>query len=325
MLHTLYQSKLLTRTFLLYSLCLLQACDYSPKAKKTWPLASEGIFSAAFAGRHALFGSVNGIAYLWVLGKKAPKYSWQHGKDNPEGMVAVAISDNEKYALTAQRNSLAWWRIKDGKLLKSWGFDFIKSLSLSKDGQFALIGLADQAVYFTLKYGKTIYAFKHDSGISATALSNDLRYALTGADNASVILWNLKNGKKVHTWQHTTKISSLALDPKNRYAMTNEALGKTQIWSIKSGKLKRTLGPKLMTVSSATFSPNGKYLATGRTSQRIDLWKIKTGKNIKHWTPKKSETWRPSASTILALEFLPTGKKLLSASSNGYAQLWKTR
>ncbi len=300
-------------------------CTKTSKAKKTWNLAKEGVFSATFSKQYALMGSTSGKAILWELGKKNVLHTWQHGKDAEGGVVAVDISGDEKYAITAERNSLAWWRIKDGKLLGSWGFPFIKSVSLSKDGRFALIGMNERALYFALQYGKTVYRFDHQGPVGATALSADGKFALTGSDDTTAKLWQLENGKLRHTWNHRSKIASVAISAKSRFAATSEALGETRIWSPKSGKLKRTVGPKVMTISSAAFSPNEKYLATGRTSQRIDLWRIKSGKSMKSWIPKKADDWRPSASTILALEFTGKGKALLSAASNGYAQMWKVR
>ena len=315
----------LTTLLILSMLLVASACTKSSKAKKTWNLASEGIFSAAFSNHYALLGSTGGKAGLWDLGKKSLLFTWQHGKDQNAGIVAAALASNEQYAVTAERDSLAWWRVKDGKLMGSWGFPFIKSISLSKDGKFALIGMHDRALYFALQYGQTIYSFDHERPVGATALSEDGKFALTGSDDTTAKLWLLDSGTLRHTWKHRSKIASVAISAKSHYAVTCEALGKTQIWSPKTGKLKRSIGPKVMTVTSAAFSPNEKYLATGRSSQRIDLWQVKSGKSLKYWTPKKTTIWRPSAATILALEFTGRGKSLLSAASNGYAQLWKVR
>ena len=108
-----------------------------------------------------------------------------------------------------------------------------------------------------------------------------------------------------------------------KYAITNPALGQTNVWNTTTGKLKQSIGPSLLTISAADFSQNQAFLATGRTSQRIDMWKLKNGQDMQQWKPKKQNIWRPSASTILALKFINDGKKLLSASSNGYVQMWK--
>ena len=304
---------------------ILSGCGNTTKSAKTWEIAPEGVFSAAFSNQFVLLGSVDGNAELWDLKRNTQTYSWQHGNDRSGGIIAVAISDNEKYALTAQRNSLVWWRIRDSRIMGSWNLDSIQSATLSKDGQFALIGLEDRAIYFALRYGKALFSFEHDGRITSTDLSADRRYALTGSRDKSAKLWRLSDGRNVHTWPHRLEIAALAIGPGNRYVLTNEALGSTRLWSVKTGKLEKTIGPERMTLSAAIFSPNGKYLATGRTSQGIDLWRIQSGQNIKHWTPKKSSFWRPSASTVLALEFTSTGRNLLSATSQGSIQLWNMR
>ncbi len=276
-----YRNTALTTLLILGMLVVASGCTRPSKAKKTWNLASEGIFSAAFSNHYALLGSTDGTAGLWDLGKKSQLFTWRHGKDQSKGIVAASLAGNEEYAVTAERDSLAWWRVKDGKLMGSWGFPFIKSLSLSKDGKFVLIGMHHRALYFALQYGKTIYSFDHTSPVGATALSDDGKFALTGSDDTTAKLWHLDSGKLRHTWKHRSKIASVAISAKSRYAVTSEALGRTQIWLPKTGKLKRSIGPKLMTVTSAQFSPNEKYLATGRSSQRIDLWQVKSGKILK--------------------------------------------
>ena len=213
-------------------------------------------------------GSTTGKAILWDLAKKNVLHTWQHGKDAEGGVVAVDIAGNEEFAITAERNSLAWWRIKDGKLLGSWGFPFIKSVSLSKDGRFALIGMNEQALYFALQYGKTVYRFDHQGPVGATALSADGKFALTGSDDTTAKLWQIENGTLRHTWKHRSKIASVAISAKSHFAATSEALGETHIWSPKSGKLKRKFRPQshdhfLSRLFSGRKIPgHGPYLAT---------------------------------------------------------------
>lgn len=311
------------KLFLIISLFfLLSACERDSKAERTIPLSEDGLFSAAVSEQYALIGKASGPAELWQLAPKHLLHTWQHTDEN-DGIIKVAISGNEHYAMTAERNSIAWWRISDGTLLNVWSLPNIHSLSLSYNGQFALIGLDDKAIYFTLKDGKTLYAFEHENTVLATALSKGGRYALTGSVDNTAKLWNLSNGKLKHTWQHSNQLATVALSEDDQYALTNAALSQTQIWKTRNGKLAKELGPKLLTLSAAQFSANGKYVTTGRTSQRIDLWDVKTGHLLKYWRPKKDEKWRPSAATILALAFNHNDKKITSIAANGYLQRWK--
>ncbi len=299
----------------------LSACDISSKADRTYFIAKEGILAASLSSKYALISSSTGAAKLWQLKPKTLLHSWQHTDDNP-GIIHTAISGNEEYAMTAEHHSIAWWRISDGVLLNVWSLQDIRSLSLSTDGKFALIGLNDKAIYFSLMHGLTQYAFAHEAPVSATAISQSGKYAITGSEDRTAKLWELSTGNLVHTWNLKNTLEVVALSHNDQYALTNAALGQTKLWHTKSGKLYKQIGPNLMTLSSAIFSHDDKSLITGQLSQRIDQWDIKTGKQGHYWRPKKAVLWRPSAATILDFSETEDHKKLYTVASNGYIQRW---
>ena len=305
----------------LFCFFLLSACNNTPKPEKTVNLAPEGLFSAALSKQYALLGTSKSHAELWQLKPKKLLHTWQHTDEN-NGIIALDISENEQFAITAERGSIAWWRISDGKLLTIWSLPGITHVSLNAAGDFALIGLQDKAIYFSLQYGKTLYAFPHQDVITATALSANGKYALTGSKDGEAKLWELSAGELTHSWKNPTKLSVAALSADGKYALTNAALGLTQIWNTQKGKVSTQIGPKLMTLTAAKFSKNGKYLISARTAQRIDLWRVRTGKNVKYWRLTTGEEW-PSAATILALSFTSNEKKFYSVSSKGILQRWR--
>ncbi len=299
------------------------ACDKTPKPEKTISLATNGLFSADISENYALLGTIEGYGELWdIKGKPSLIHQWKHTDEN-NGIIATDISATEEFAITAENDSIAWWRLSDGILLAVWGLPGINSISISSDGQFALIGLADKAVYLALQYGKTLFAFEHEDTVSATALSMSGNYALTGSEDHTAKLWDLSTGKLKHSWQHYNKLSTVALSPDDKYALTNAALSQTRLWKISTGKVHKEIGPKLITISSAEFSTNNKFLLIGHTTQRIDLWKVNSGKLLKFWRPKKKENWRPTAATILSLRFTANNKKFYSIATNGFIQRWR--
>ncbi|RLA22868.1 MAG: hypothetical protein DRQ61_05265 [Gammaproteobacteria bacterium] len=319
---------LLIRALLVSFLLLLSGCDQSPPADKSWALADEGLFSAAVSedGRYALLGSTTGKALLWDLKKrKKPLYVWQHQEGKAGGIIAVALSPDHKYALTAERGSLAWWDTSSGKTLGFWTIPEIYSLSISSDGQRALIGLRDQSFYFSLQKGTYIHTLPHAGMVYANDLSKDGRYAITASDRKEVKLWSLSSGKLKHSWSLPSKPYAVALSPNGKLAITNAASGSTTIRKTKSGKTAHTLPPARTTLSALVFSPNSKLLASARIAQRIDLWDVKSGSNTKFWRPQKSNAHRPSAATVLALEFTHKGKRLMSITSGGIVQRWKVK
>ncbi|MCF7969935.1 MAG: WD40 repeat domain-containing protein [Methylococcaceae bacterium] len=302
---------------------LLVACDNTPKAERTYELAQQGLFSASLSKNFALIGTTaRGNAELWQLKPKQLLHTWQH-TDEKNGILYTAISDNEQYALTAEKESLAWWRISDGVLMNVWYLPNISAITLSADGQFALIGLEDKAIYYSLQHGTTRYAFKHESSVTKVDISASNQLAITGSSDETAKLWDLNNGQEKFSWPHQSKLSVVAISPDDKYALTNEGLGTVRLWKTQTGKLYKQLGSQLITLSAATFSDNSKYLMGGRVSQRIDLWDIKRGEIINYWRPKKDSFWTPSAATILALTFSENERKIYSIASNGYLQLWK--
>lgn len=305
--------------------CSLLACDQTPKPEKTHLLAANGLFSASLSENYALLGTIDGYGELWnIKGKPSLIHQWKHTDEN-NGIIATDISLTEEFAITAERNSIAWWRIADGTLLSVWSLPNINSISISPDGQFALIGLADKAIYLALQYGKTLYAFAHDDSVVTTDLSNSGLYALTGSEDNTAKLWDLTTGELKYTWQHRNQLSIVALSHDDKYALTNAALSQTRLWKISNGKLHKEIGPKLITLSSAEFSNNNRFLLIGHTTQRIDLWKVNSGKLINFWRPKKEDNWRPTAATILSLKFTANDKKFYSIATNGFLQKWRNK
>ena len=302
--------------------CFLSACDQTPKPEKTLSLASN-LFSANISENFALLGTMEGFGELWdIKGKPSLIHQWKHTDEN-NGIIAADISPTEEFAITAEKNSIAWWRISDGTLLAVWGLDDIFNITISPDGQFALIGLADKAIYLALQYGKTLYAFEHNDRVLTSDISASGQYALTGSEDHTAKLWDLSTGKLKYTWEHHNKLSTVALSKDDKYALTNAALSYTRLWKLSNGKLHKEIGPKLITLSAAEFSKDNKYLLTGHTTQRIDLWNVKTGKLLKFWRPKKDANWRPTAATILSLNFTANNKKFYSIASNGFLQKWR--
>ncbi len=309
---------------ILFCLFAVSACDLTEKPEKTAVLAKNGVFSANLSAHYALIGTLTGHAELWKLKPKSLLHKWQHTDDN-NGVIALDVSSQEEYAITAEKNSIAWWRISDGTLLSVWSLPDIFSVSISPDGQFALVGLADKAIYLALQYGKALYAFEHKDAVLVTDLSDSGRYAVTGSEDYTAKLWDLSTGKLEHSWQHDNKLSTLAISHNDKYVLTNAALSQTRLWKVSSGKLHKQIGPARITLSSVAFSNNDKYLLAGHISQRIDLWAVSTGKLIKFWRPKKTDQWRPTAATILALNFTRKNKKFNSIATNGYLQRWRIK
>ena len=310
---------------MLFLLTMLSACSQSSKPLKTWQLSAQGLTAAALTNNHALLATIEQGGLLWQLKPKKLLHQFRHGNTQKQALIAVALSANGHYAVTADREGLAWWSVKTGKPLASWMLENIQDVAVSKDGRWALVGLSNQAVYLSLSTGKTRFAFPHNHKVATVSLDLKGKFALTGGNDGLAKLWNLRNGKLLHAWEHATKLATVTLSPQGTYAMTNANLGPVQIWKTRTGKRLRQLGPKFITATSAAFSPKEGLLAIGHPSQGIDLWHLKSGKRLRRFDPLRPDSWRPSASPVLALAFVKRSKYLLSVTSDGTVQKWRIK
>ncbi|MBQ0725690.1 MAG: hypothetical protein KBT50_09310 [Cycloclasticus sp.] len=317
-------------SFLISRLCFigliatLAACQSESVADKTWTHSDQGLFTASLSNDAslALVASTEGPAKLINTLSNKTLHQWQHTDAN-DGIIATAISANKKFAITAEKNSLALWQIDNGKIIGLWDFPNITDLAISFDGKRALIAMENnQAYYFDLYHGKIIRTFNHTGVVNSVALSKNGQFALTGGNDHHAKLWSLKTGELTQQWSHSFKIYKVALSDDGKYAMSNASLGKTRLWDTQTGDQLSELPMRYMTVTAGVFSPDSNSLLTGRPNQRIDLWDVKSGQLMRTWLPKKHMLWRPKTAAIIALGFSKKGHYFLSESSSGSAHQW---
>lgn len=314
----------ITRLCFISLIATLAACQAESVPDKTWTHSEQGLFTASFSNDASLVlaASTEGPAKLINTQSNKTLHQWQHTDAN-DGIIATAISANKKFALTAEKNSLALWQIGNGKIIGLWDFPNITDLAISFDGQRALIAMEDsQAYYFDLYHGKIIHTFNHTGVINSVALSNNGQFALTGGNDHQAKLWALETGELAQQWSHSFKIYKVALSDDGKYAMSNASLGKTRLWDTQTGDQLSELPMRYMTVTAGVFSPDNNTLLTGRPNQRIDLWDVKSGQLLRTWLPKKHALWRSKTAAIIALAFSQNDQYFLSESSSGVALQW---
>jgi WD40 repeat protein len=303
----------------------LTACQFESTSEKTWVHDEKGLFDASFSkdGKLALVATLGQPARLIDMATNKPLHEWKHTDDN-KGIIASAISANNKFAITAESTSLALWETKSGKIIGYWDFPIITDIAISDNGLRAIIGMEkNMAYYFDLYHGKIIHTFDHGGFVNTVALSNNNQYAITGGNDQYAKLWDLKTGELKHKWRQNFKIYDVAISDDGRYAMSNASLGKSRLWDTQTGEMLSQLPMRYMTISASVFSPDGKTLLTGRPNQRIDLWDVKTGELLNTWLQPKGFLWGNTAAAIIALAFSADGQFFFSEASDGTAKMWK--
>lgn len=303
---------------------VLSACQYESQSDKTWTHDEAGLLTASFSndGSLALVSATNDAARLIDVETNKTIHQWRH-TDNNSGIIKTAISANKKFAITAERNSLAMWEVTSGKIIGYWDFPSITDIAISANGLFAVIGMeSDKAYYFDLYNGKIIHTFTHDGFVNTVALSKNNQFVITGGNDQYAKLWIIKTGELVQQWRQNFKIYDVLLSDDGEYAMSNASLGKTKLWSTETGKMISQLPMRYMTVSASAFSADATTLLTGRPNQRIDLWDVKTGTLLNTWLPPQSFLLSRDTFAIIALAFTGDGQSFVSENSRGIAKRW---
>ncbi|MCK4707044.1 MAG: hypothetical protein KAU21_00370 [Gammaproteobacteria bacterium] len=319
------------KLLLSFVLLNLVACSDKGVELGQWLHEDTGSYGAAISpdNKYLLTGSIGGYGRVWNVAKNEVIYSIQHKDNNEGGLIAAAFSEDSKFLVAIEQQSITRWNVSDGRLVGYWSWPDLRDVAISASGRYALIGMkANQAIYFDMQEGKMVYVFPHHEKITSVALSRDGRFALTGADDWHASLWNLSTGEHVWSKNMKYKISRVELSDDGELALASAYVGQSKIFSTDStGKLVSQLAVKSrgMTVVSADFSDDGKILATGRAAKGIDIWDVKTGKSIKSWLPEVKHKVQPDSATILDLNISSDNSKLLSESSTGIGQLWSIK
>jgi WD40 repeat protein/uncharacterized caspase-like protein len=145
----------------------------------------------------------------------------------------------------------------------------------------------------------------HSADVSAVALSQDGRLALTGSEDGTAILWDVESGRQI--WRlpgHTPPVNGLALSPDAAMVLTVDAGHVVRVWDTATGEERfRAWG------RAAAFSPIGKMMvaADGGTLQ---LWDTSSG--------LKRESTVALGMVFTSVAFAPAGGLVWAGGSDGH-------
>ncbi len=311
----------------LYLLLLLSGCDEATPPKSSWENAVQGLYTAALSndGKYGISGSINHGGALWDMESKERLYNWNHTKGEYTGIVAAAVSPENRYAATASHRTIVLWEVANGSPIWFWTAPGnILSMALTPNGDYALLGLDNHtAVVFDIKNGGVKRTLHHNSRVRSVALSNDAKYALTGSDDRTAKLWELQSGEMLHTWKHENQVITVRLSSSGQYAFSAAQGDRAVIWNTGNGSIKKELpikkGPYIASAAytAASFSDDETELLTGTNSQLVQLWKIQNGEAIKSWKVGKKDRWKPTSATVLAVSFSNKRGRYFAIASNG--------
>ncbi len=155
--------------------------------------------------------------------------------------------------------------------------------------------------------------------VNAVSFSPDGQYALSGAANNTIKLWEVVTGREIQTFHGLTEQPiSVALSPDGERLVSETSDGIVRLWDVDSGEAVRTIEEHSEAVLGATFSPDGqRILSGGDASGTLHLWDADTGDLVRRFDDNDE--------AIFSVTFSPDGEYVLSGSGqSGTLKLWET-
>jgi WD40 repeat protein len=213
--------------------------------------------------------------------------------------------------------ALELWDLNTGKVARSFGYDSLRAIAFSPQGNFVLAGGNDMRLTLWDSTGTEIKSFAGYTGtVRYITLSPDgqtLISVSTGTkdDQNLIRFWDTGAGVVKHDISTPNIIQSLAFSPNGNLALDNHL----SLWDLSNYATIRTFTrPSEYDSHSVAISPDGKYALSGEdwegyaTKNTLTLWNLGNGQKIRTFTGHKGD--------ITSVAFSPNGKFALSGATS---------
>lgn len=288
-------------------------------------IAEQGIYHGSLSndGRYALVASIHHGARLWDLQQEALLYSWSHAQQGYSDILFTALSPEAKFALTADKRTLAPWYLQDGQAQGFWSMPAdIRSAALGASGRYAALGLQSGEVIFTdLGTGQFNGVFPHGEAVRSVAISADSRFIASGGVDHLIKLWSLTDGELLAVWPQPHHVIALVFSSDGQRLLAASSRGGATVYDLRRQTELWTLSDP-NTIKSAAFSQDNQRLLVGSASQGVQLWQVGQEKPLAKWRLERAELWKPTAGIVYDVAFSADERSATAVLSNGLVQRW---
>lgn len=190
----------------------------------------------------------------------------------PDGKRAVSRLGVDIRVPSANSPYIILWDIKSGEIIHSISY-YAKVVSITQDGQYALIGCSDTFMLMNLIQGKIRYSFE---GIDINSLN---QFCLTPDGRVLIIeqiFWDIKLRKTIKKLENSKIIlSRIHVSPCGKWVICHGGDGEYKIWNIRTDFIK-TLN---IVGHSLLFTPDGRRAFT-LDHKKCYLWDFDAGKKL---------------------------------------------
>ncbi len=167
-----------------------------------------------------------------------------------------------------------------------------------------------------VEMGRVLFVYrKHDALVNAVTWSPDGQRIASGADDATVQVWDPSTGGSLLTYRrHKKLVEAVAWSPDGLRIASGGFDNTVQVWNAANGTPIFTYQGHTNSVVTVAWSPDSARIASGSYDTTIQVWDAADGGHVL--------TYRGHRSIVHTLAWSPKGKYIASASFDHTVQVW---
>jgi WD40 repeat protein len=280
---------------IIFSSLLLTACGIGKQPERFDELARQGVHALCLnqEGNYAFAGSIHHGGSLWRLRPLDRLYNWNHQAGQNSSISSCDFSPESNFVATTDNRTIALWNSITGEAIWLWDAPGdIQDISLSNNGQYALLAMADYtATLFDIKNGGIKHTLRHEGIVYDVSIDRQGIFAASASDDSSARIWNLNNGKQIQRLEHGNQVRTAEISADGRFVFTSALGDPGRLWESETGQIISEFPINSGFYSSVRFSEEGSKLLTGSSAGKIQLWQTTTGKLEQTWQAIPKNKW----------------------------------
>ncbi len=166
-----------------------------------------------------------------------------------------------------------------------------------------------------VEMGRVLFVYrKHTALVNAVSWSPDGRFIASGADDATVQVWDASNGSSILNRRQKKLVEAVAWSPDGKRIASGGYDNTVQVWHAEGGTPIFTYQGHTNHVVTVAWSPDSARIASGSYDNTVQVWDAADGGHVL--------TYRGHMSIVHTLAWSPGGKYIASASFDNTVQVW---
>lgn len=324
--------------------CLVSATACTPEntPSDSFTVANQGLLCAAYSpdGEHLFTGSFQHGGALWQQVSGERLYNWNLKAGEYSAFSSADFSEDGNFVAVSNGETVTIWNVASGEVVthlqspaqslaienatEIWatenGNEYwskpgrVLDLALSK--QYLLLGLENQvSLLIDTASRSVIGALPHQDVITAVAMDEMARFAITGSRDGEAIVWSLDSGKMQSTYQTASAITFVDIAATGEVAIVASYQGPVELISTSTSEPIATLFKTNPGITAARFDRVRKRLLIGTAREQIMLFDLGSNTLLQNWQIPFDGPWHKAA--IVDLAFGVNGP--VAVASNGQA------